>query len=259
MAHSDGNKIGIRGNIAAESYKLLILLNGEDTINMVYAGVLTDIDQWDMNDIERVQDPAIGWVQDPAIGWSRNYETELIFAIRYMLLFPAAPEPEGLRTPLGVTGSDLQINPSLSAEHAPHRNGRRSHPLSQLVGALIDGRLSLANVSRPRLLPLANLSRPLRLSFARGSAPLLALMPMLVAHSHLQARQLLRMRSAVTLRPLQRPLLLLGTSTFSSSSTAASACATDGTCAAARPMATRNTSTKATACGCGGARTASGG
>ncbi len=55
MNHSEGNKIGLRGHIAAENYKLLLLVNGKNVTNMVYEGVITEIDQWDMGDIERVE------------------------------------------------------------------------------------------------------------------------------------------------------------------------------------------------------------
>ncbi|MGL1889251.1 MAG: TonB-dependent receptor [Reichenbachiella sp.] len=55
MTHGEGEKIGIRGHIAAENYKLLLLLNGNNITNMVYEGVITEIDLWDLNDIERIE------------------------------------------------------------------------------------------------------------------------------------------------------------------------------------------------------------
>ena len=55
MAHSEGDKIGIRGNIAAENYKLLLLINGKDVTNMVYEGVITEIDQWELKDISKIE------------------------------------------------------------------------------------------------------------------------------------------------------------------------------------------------------------
>lgn len=55
MTHSEGDKLGLRGNIAAENYKLLILINGKNITNMVYEGVINEIDQWDLTDIERVE------------------------------------------------------------------------------------------------------------------------------------------------------------------------------------------------------------
>lgn len=55
MTHSEGEKIGLRGHIAAENYKLLLLVNGKNVTNMVYEGVITEIDQWDLGDIERVE------------------------------------------------------------------------------------------------------------------------------------------------------------------------------------------------------------
>lgn len=55
MTHSEGDKIGIRGQIAAENYKLLILVNGVNMTNMVYEGVITEIDMWDMADIEKIE------------------------------------------------------------------------------------------------------------------------------------------------------------------------------------------------------------
>ena len=53
--HQEGFKIGLRGLIAAENYKLIILLNGTNITNFTYEGVMTEIDQWDMNDIERIE------------------------------------------------------------------------------------------------------------------------------------------------------------------------------------------------------------
>mgnify|MGYP000262366571 CR=1 FL=1 len=55
MTHSEGEKIGLRGHIAAENYKLLLLVNGKNVTKMVYEGVITEIDQWDLGDIERVE------------------------------------------------------------------------------------------------------------------------------------------------------------------------------------------------------------
>jgi len=55
MTHSEGEKIGLRGHIAAENYKLLLLVNGKNVTNMVYEGVITEIDQWELGDIERVE------------------------------------------------------------------------------------------------------------------------------------------------------------------------------------------------------------
>ena len=55
MSHSEGAKIGIRGQIAAENYKLLVLINGRNITDNVYEGVMTEIDMWDMSDIERVE------------------------------------------------------------------------------------------------------------------------------------------------------------------------------------------------------------
>jgi len=55
MEHSEGNKIGIRGLIAAENYKLLTLVNGKNITNMVYEGAITELDLWDLGDIERIE------------------------------------------------------------------------------------------------------------------------------------------------------------------------------------------------------------
>jgi len=55
MAHQEGDKIGIRGLIAAENYKLLLLINGKNVTNAVYEGALLELDQWDMNDIEKIE------------------------------------------------------------------------------------------------------------------------------------------------------------------------------------------------------------
>ncbi len=55
MSHSEGDKIGLRGHIAAENYKLLLLVNGKNITNMIYEGAILEIDQWEMGDIERVE------------------------------------------------------------------------------------------------------------------------------------------------------------------------------------------------------------
>lgn len=55
MAHSEGDKIGLRGHIAAENYKLLLLVNGKNVTNVVYEGAITEIDQWELHDIEQVE------------------------------------------------------------------------------------------------------------------------------------------------------------------------------------------------------------
>jgi outer membrane receptor protein involved in Fe transport len=55
MTHQEGDKIGIRGLIAAENYKLLLLLNGRNITNMVYEGAFLELDLWDMNDIEKIE------------------------------------------------------------------------------------------------------------------------------------------------------------------------------------------------------------
>lgn len=55
MMHSEGPKIGIRGLIAAENYKLLLLVNGRNFTNMVYEGVIMELGHWDLDDIERIE------------------------------------------------------------------------------------------------------------------------------------------------------------------------------------------------------------
>ena len=55
MTHSEGDKIGIRGHIAAENYKLLLLVNGVNITNNFYEGALMELDQWQMDDIERIE------------------------------------------------------------------------------------------------------------------------------------------------------------------------------------------------------------
>lgn len=55
MTHSEGSKIGLRGHIAAENYKLLLLVNGKNITNMVYEGVITEIDQWELDDIQQIE------------------------------------------------------------------------------------------------------------------------------------------------------------------------------------------------------------
>jgi outer membrane receptor for ferrienterochelin and colicin len=55
MAHSEGDKIGLRGHIAAENYKLLLLVNGKNITNIVYEGAITELDQWELHDIEKIE------------------------------------------------------------------------------------------------------------------------------------------------------------------------------------------------------------
>jgi outer membrane receptor for ferrienterochelin and colicin len=57
MNHSEGNKIGIRGHIAAENYKLLLLVNGKNVTNMVYEGVIPKLTSG-------------SWVILPELKWS---------------------------------------------------------------------------------------------------------------------------------------------------------------------------------------------
>lgn len=55
FAHSEGDKIALRGHIAAENYKLLLLVNGKNITNMVYEGPITELDQWDLSDIDKIE------------------------------------------------------------------------------------------------------------------------------------------------------------------------------------------------------------
>ncbi len=55
MNHSEGDKIGIRGLIAAENYKLLLLVNGVNITNNFYEGAIMELDQWELGDIERIE------------------------------------------------------------------------------------------------------------------------------------------------------------------------------------------------------------
>ncbi len=55
MTHSEGDKIGIRGMIAAENYKLLLLVNGVNITNNIYEGAMMELDQWQLGDIERIE------------------------------------------------------------------------------------------------------------------------------------------------------------------------------------------------------------
>ncbi|MBK1879115.1 TonB-dependent receptor plug domain-containing protein [Pelagicoccus mobilis] len=55
MTHTAGDKIGIRGLIAAENYKLLLLVNGVNVTNNVYEGAMMELDQWELGDIERIE------------------------------------------------------------------------------------------------------------------------------------------------------------------------------------------------------------
>lgn len=55
MAHSEGDKIGLRGHIAAENYKLLLLVNGKNITNTVYEGAITELDQWELHGIKQIE------------------------------------------------------------------------------------------------------------------------------------------------------------------------------------------------------------
>lgn len=55
MNHELGPHLGIRGNIANRNYKYLLLVNGRVMNNSAYAGASSELEQWDLSDIERVE------------------------------------------------------------------------------------------------------------------------------------------------------------------------------------------------------------
>ena len=55
MQHSEGNKIESEVPIAAENYKLLLLVNGINITNNGHEGAILELDLWDMDDIQRIE------------------------------------------------------------------------------------------------------------------------------------------------------------------------------------------------------------
>lgn len=55
MNHIEGPHHGVRGIIADRSYKVLLLVNGKNLNQKVRNGASTELENWDMNDIDRVE------------------------------------------------------------------------------------------------------------------------------------------------------------------------------------------------------------
>lgn len=53
--HREGPKIGIRGVITSNNLKYLLLLNGRNINEKTKLGVTSEIDQWNLNDIEKIE------------------------------------------------------------------------------------------------------------------------------------------------------------------------------------------------------------
>lgn len=54
MNHESGPHPGVRGNIVNRNYKFLLLVNGRVMNNKAYAGASSELEMWDMGDIERI-------------------------------------------------------------------------------------------------------------------------------------------------------------------------------------------------------------
>ncbi|MDY6987361.1 MAG: TonB-dependent receptor plug domain-containing protein [Thermodesulfobacteriota bacterium] len=55
MNHHEGPHPGIRGIISDRNYKLLLLVNGINMNQSAHNGVSTELENWDLNDIERIE------------------------------------------------------------------------------------------------------------------------------------------------------------------------------------------------------------
>ena len=53
--HSEGRQLGMRGIISDRNLKFLVLVNGRNMNDPVHGGAYTEITNWDLNDIERVE------------------------------------------------------------------------------------------------------------------------------------------------------------------------------------------------------------
>lgn len=55
MNHEEGPHPGIRGNITNRNYKFLLLVNGRLMNSTAHYGAKSELEQWDMSDIERIE------------------------------------------------------------------------------------------------------------------------------------------------------------------------------------------------------------
>ena len=55
MIHEEGPHMGIRGIIVNRNYKYLLLLNGRNLNNKGHFGAKSELEAWDLNDIERIE------------------------------------------------------------------------------------------------------------------------------------------------------------------------------------------------------------
>jgi outer membrane receptor protein involved in Fe transport len=55
MSHYEGGHIGMRGIIADRNYKFLMLVNGRLMNQRGHGGAYTEMENWDLNDIERIE------------------------------------------------------------------------------------------------------------------------------------------------------------------------------------------------------------
>ncbi|CAN5485700.1 hypothetical protein BH11PSE11_BH11PSE11_29770 [soil metagenome] len=55
MNHEQGPHLGLRGNIAGRNYKYLLVVNGRVMNNKAYAGARSELEMWDLSDIERIE------------------------------------------------------------------------------------------------------------------------------------------------------------------------------------------------------------
>ena len=55
MGHEDGPHMGVRGVIVNRNYKYLLLLDGRNINNKGHFGAKSELEMWDLNDIERIE------------------------------------------------------------------------------------------------------------------------------------------------------------------------------------------------------------
>ena len=55
MSHFDGNHMGLRGLIVDRDYEFLLLVNGRLMNQRSHNGAITELENWDMNDIKKVE------------------------------------------------------------------------------------------------------------------------------------------------------------------------------------------------------------
>lgn len=55
MTSESGPHLGVRGNISSRNYKYLLLVNGRIMNNKAFAGASSEMEMWDLSDIERIE------------------------------------------------------------------------------------------------------------------------------------------------------------------------------------------------------------